>query len=199
METGWKLVWIAGVGGLLLAGGRILAYNYFVPPAPSSSQGVQALPSSSPPVTPSSSPAVSFSTPTGSPSTSPSSNSGSPSVSVSSSPSGNSALLGTFPSGLKSSLPSPAQNLFTFPLQRHQGQDIFDLVLQMQGLTLWQGSNRFPGTVVVKQGTDGAFRVDWEVPPGLLIKKSTWYDFRISSEGNDLWPENWNADSIMAY
>ena len=104
---------------------------------------------------------------------------------------------GTFPPGKKSTLPSDAQNLLEFVPQGNHGMDVADTILEMQGLSSWEGSNSYPGTIVIKKGSHGAFRVNWLVPPGSSVSKNTWYDFRISANGNFIWPENGAADSIL--
>jgi hypothetical protein len=106
---------------------------------------------------------------------------------------------GVYPSEAIANLPQSAQTCLQFVVSGQPQNAQFSIASLVEndvtGLGSWSGSTSFPGTIRVSPAPHGASTIGWTVPAG--GKKTEKFVFRISANGNDLWPENGGADSIM--
>lgn len=115
------------------------------------------------------------------------------------SPSPSPPRYGTFDSQAIANLPSAAQNALNFiPQGNGNTFTVATLVESAANLTVWEGSNDFPGKIVVSPAPHGATEINWQLPAHTgLGAKPQWVDLRISADGTLLWTENGWADSIL--
>lgn len=106
---------------------------------------------------------------------------------------------GIYHSEAIANLPQSAQTCLQFVVSGQPSGENYSIASLVEndvtGLGSWSGSNNFPGTIRVSPAPHGASTIGWTVPAG--GKKTEKFVFRISANGNDLWPENGGADSIM--